>query len=105
MDYSYFPPPYDEELPRRIAEARENLSPEGVEVLDDMLAYGNSPEPGDPLEEFVHASRIRALPEREGATIQSLLSLMAAAHTAAADAAHEEKAEEPRSWWRRTFGG
>jgi hypothetical protein len=37
MDFD-FPAPYDEEVPRRIGEARHQLSPEGVVVLEGIIA-------------------------------------------------------------------
>jgi hypothetical protein len=37
MDFD-FPAPYDHEVPRRIGEARRQLSPEGVAVLERIIA-------------------------------------------------------------------
>src|SRR5919112_1316697 len=37
MDFD-LPPPYDHEVPRRIGEARHQLSPEGVVVLEGIIA-------------------------------------------------------------------
>ena len=37
MDFD-FPAPYDHEVPRRIREARRQLSPEGVAVLEGIIA-------------------------------------------------------------------
>jgi len=37
MDFD-FPAPYDEEVPRRIGEVRHQLSPEGVAVLEGIIA-------------------------------------------------------------------
>ena len=37
MDFD-FPAPYDHEVPRRIGEARHQLSPEGVAVLEGIIA-------------------------------------------------------------------
>jgi hypothetical protein len=42
MDFD-FPEPYDVEVPRRIGEAREELSLAGVEVLERILAAEGSP--------------------------------------------------------------
>jgi hypothetical protein len=39
-----FPEPYDLEVPRRIGEARQQLSPEGEEVLERILAQEGNPE-------------------------------------------------------------
>lgn len=88
--YSDFPAPYNEEVPRRIAEVRENLSPIGVEVLEDLIAEG-SEGTYDPGGELLLAMRISGLPEPEGDAIWGLLSLLGDAHGAAADAA--EKAD------------
>ena len=43
MDFD-FPEPYDQEVPRRIGEARQELSPEGLEVLERLLAQDGRPE-------------------------------------------------------------
>src|SRR5215212_7202406 len=43
MDFD-FPPPYDHEVPRRIGEARRQLSPEGVAVLEGIIAESGSLE-------------------------------------------------------------
>ena len=39
-----FPPPYDEEVPRRIGEVRHQLSPEGVVVLEGIIDESGSLE-------------------------------------------------------------
>ena len=43
MDFD-FPAPYDEEVPRRIGEARHQLSPEGVVVLEGIIDESGSLE-------------------------------------------------------------
>jgi hypothetical protein len=43
MDFG-FPAPYDHEVPRRIGEARRQLSPEGVVVLEGIIAETGSLE-------------------------------------------------------------
>src|SRR5918997_4417567 len=43
MDFD-FPAPYDEEAPRRIGEARHQLSPEGVAVLEGIIDESGSLE-------------------------------------------------------------
>ena len=43
MDFD-FPAPYDEEVPRRISEARRQLSPDGVVVLEGIIAETGSLE-------------------------------------------------------------
>jgi hypothetical protein len=43
MDFD-FPAPYDHEVPRRIGEARRQLSPEGVAVLEGIIAETGSLE-------------------------------------------------------------
>src|SRR5687767_15237442 len=43
MDFD-FPAPYDHEVPRRIGEARRQLSPEGVVVLEGIIAESGSLE-------------------------------------------------------------
>jgi hypothetical protein len=56
MDFG-FPEPYDLEVPRRIGEARQQLSPEGEEVLERIITATGSPED-------VYGA-IKALPQRE----------------------------------------
>jgi hypothetical protein len=43
MDFD-FPAPYDNEVPRRISEARRQVSPEGVAVLEGIIAESGSLE-------------------------------------------------------------
>jgi hypothetical protein len=43
MDFD-FPAPYDHDVPRRIGEARRHLSPEGVAVLEGIIAESGSLE-------------------------------------------------------------
>ena len=43
MDFD-FPETYDHEVPRRIGEARQQLSPEGLAVLERLLAEDGHPE-------------------------------------------------------------
>ena len=43
MDFD-FPAPYENEVPRRIGEARRQLSPEGVAVLEGIIAESGSLE-------------------------------------------------------------
>ena len=43
MDFD-FPAPYDHEVPRRIGEARRQLSPEGIAVLEGIIAETGSLE-------------------------------------------------------------
>ena len=52
MDFD-FPEPYDLEVPRRIGEARQALSPEGEEVLERLLAAVAGPEPTEAPEDFI----------------------------------------------------
>src|SRR5215211_1476678 len=48
IDWAYFPKPYDEELPHYAAVAYERLTPEGVELLDEVIAVHAS-NPGFPV--------------------------------------------------------
>ena len=54
MDFD-FPPPYDHEVPYRIGKARQELSPEGLEVLERIMAAFAGPEPVEPPEAIVAA--------------------------------------------------
>ncbi len=77
MDFD-FPPPYDVEVPRRVGEARQELSPEGVAVLERLLAQADTPE------DLVAA--LEPLPLGEANTILALNKLFVEAY----DAAREE---------------
>jgi hypothetical protein len=90
--YSDFPAPYNEEVPRRIAEVREKLSPIGEEVLEDLIAEGIEGT-YDPAGEMILAMRISGIPEPEGDAIWGLLPLLGDAHGAAADAAEKVRSE------------
>jgi hypothetical protein len=59
MDFD-FPKPYDHEVPRRIGEARRQLSPEGVAVLERIIAD----ESGD-LEAIIAAMELLPAPDRK----------------------------------------
>jgi hypothetical protein len=77
-----FPAPYDHEVPRRIGEARQELSPEGVEVLEMMLAESADPEDV--------GARIGALPTSEGQVLMGLASLF--------QEAYDAQIQEHRGW-------
>jgi hypothetical protein len=81
MDFD-FPEPYDREVPRRIGEARQQLSPEGVEVLERILS-----QEGDP-EDIVVA--MKALPVREPSMLLGISNLLTEAY--------EERAREHQGW-------
>ena len=53
-----FPPPYDQEVPRRIGEARRQLSPEGVAVLEGLIGESEG------LEELIVAMESLTSPDR-----------------------------------------
>ncbi len=61
MDFD-FPAPYDHEVPRRIGEARRQLSPEGVAVLEGIIAETGS------LEDLIVA--MESLPSSDRRRIQ-----------------------------------
>src|SRR5215216_4468868 len=50
-----FPEPYDLQVPRRIGEARQQLSPEGLEMLERLLEATADPEFAETPEDFVAA--------------------------------------------------
>ena len=81
MDFD-FPPPYEVEVPRRVGEARQELSPEGVAVLERLLAQADAPE------DVVAA--LEPLTQGEVNTILALNKLFVEAY----DAAQEEN----RGW-------
>src|SRR5215210_2858795 len=58
-----FPPPYDNEVPRRIGEARRHLSPEGIAVLEGIIAESGSLEDVIAAMESLPASDRRVLVE------------------------------------------
>jgi hypothetical protein len=60
MDFD-FPAPYDHEVPRRIGEARRQLSPEGVTVLEGIIAETGNLEDVIVAMELLPASDRRVL--------------------------------------------
>jgi hypothetical protein len=74
MDFD-FPAPYDHEVPRRIGEARRQLSPEGVAVLERVIAD----ESGD-LEGIIAA--IELLPASDRDVLVSISRFFAEAYDA-----------------------
>ena len=62
MDFD-FPPPYDNEVPRRIGEARRKLSGEGVAVLEGIIAERGTLEDVIVAMESLPASDRRVLVE------------------------------------------
>ena len=74
MDFD-FPAPYDHEVPRRIGEARRQLSPEGVAVLERVIAD----ESGD-LESIVAA--MEALPASDRHVLVGISRLFGEAYDA-----------------------
>src|ERR671911_3004826 len=73
MDFD-FPAPYDHEVPRRIEEARRQLSPEGIAVLEGIIA-----ETGD-LEEVIAA--MESLPSSDGRVLVGVSRFFAEAYDA-----------------------
>src|SRR5215218_1602211 len=73
MDFD-FPPPYDEEVPRRIGEARHQLSPEGVAVLEGIIAESGS------LEDVIVA--MESLPSSDRRVLVDLSRFFAEAYDA-----------------------
>jgi hypothetical protein len=73
MDFD-FPAPYDREVPRRIAQARRQLSPEGVAVLEGIMA-----ETGD-LEEVIAA--MESLPASDRRVLVGVSRFFAEAYDA-----------------------
>ena len=74
MDFD-FPAPYDHEVPRRIGEARRQLSPEGVAVLERVIAD----ESGD-LEGIIAA--IESLPASDRHVLVGISRFFAEAYDA-----------------------
>src|SRR3712207_4907039 len=81
MDFD-FPAPYDQEVPRRIGEARRRLSAEGVAVLEGIIA-----ESGD-LEDLIAA--MESLPASDGRVLVNLSRFFAEAYDA--------RMRESRGW-------
>jgi hypothetical protein len=81
MDFD-FPAPYDHEVPRRIGEARRQLSPEGVVVLEGIIA-----ETGD-LEDVIAA--MESLPASDKRVLVSVSRFFAEAYDA--------RIRESRGW-------
>jgi hypothetical protein len=72
---SDLPAPYDHEVPRRISEARRQLSPEGVAVLERVIAD----ESGD-LEELIAA--MESLPASDRRVLVGISRFFAEAYDA-----------------------
>ena len=75
MDFKEFPAPYDLEVPRRIGEARGELSPEGVAVLEGIIAD----ESGE-LEDVIAA--MESLPASDRRVLVSVSRFFAEAYDA-----------------------
>jgi hypothetical protein len=73
MDFD-FPAPYDQEVPRRIGEARRQLSPEGVAVMEHIIA-----ETGD-LEDIIAA--MESLPASDRRVLVEVSRFFAEAYDA-----------------------
>ena len=73
MDFD-FPPPYDHEVPRRIGEARRQLSAEGIAVLEGIIA-----ETGD-LEDIIAA--MESLPASDRRVLVDVSRFFAEAYDA-----------------------
>jgi hypothetical protein len=82
MDFD-FPEPYDLEVPRRIGEARQQLSPEGEEVLERLLAAMLGEEPRESPEAFV-VNALLPLPRPDQAVLLRLNNLLIEAEKALA---------------------
>ena len=80
MDFD-FPAPYDHEVPRRIGEARLQLSPEGVAVLEGIIAGTGS------LEDVIVA--MEALPASDRRVLVELSRFFAEAHGRSLRYAHQ----------------
>jgi hypothetical protein len=81
MDFD-FPAPYDHEVPRRISEARRQLSPEGVALLEGIIAETGS------LEEVIVA--MESLPVSDQRVLVGLSRFFAEAYDA--------RIRESRGW-------
>jgi hypothetical protein len=79
MDFD-FPEPYDLEVPRRIGEARQQLSPEGEAVLERLIAI-LAQEPTESPEVFI-ANALLPLPRPEQVVLLRLNNLLLEAYRA-----------------------
>jgi hypothetical protein len=77
-----FPEPYDLEVPRRIGEARKELSPEGEEVLERLLVVLANPGGAETPESI--ASAMAQLQPFEQRILHSLNDFLVDAHEALA---------------------
>ena len=85
MDFD-FPEPYDLEVPRRIGEARQQLSPEGEAVLERLIAI-IAQEPAESPEAFL-ANALLPLPRPEQVVLLRLNNLLLEAYRAS-EAEHQ----------------
>jgi hypothetical protein len=81
MDFD-FPAPYDQEVPRRIGEARRRLSAEGVAVLEGIIAESGN------LEDLIAA--MESLPASDGRVLVDVSRFFAEAYDA--------RMRESRGW-------
>jgi hypothetical protein len=81
MDFD-FPEPYDLEVPRRIGEARQELTPAGEEVLERLLAALANPGGAETPESI--ASAMAPLQPFEQRILHSLNDFLVDAHEALA---------------------
>jgi hypothetical protein len=75
MDFD-FPAPYDREVPRRVGEARRQLSPEGEEVLERILVQQDDPDN--------IAAAMERLPAPEASVLAGIAELLGEAYEASA---------------------
>ena len=94
MDFD-FPAPYDHEVPRRIRDARSQLSPEGVAVLEGIIAETGS------LEEVIVA--MESLPASDRRVLVDVSRFFAEAYDARIRES-EGWAGLQRIWRRLSFG-
>ena len=95
IDWDHFPEPYNQELPFYIGKAFQRLSPEGVEVLNEVMVLTHKvatgrdlPEAGDPAD---IGTRLGGLPEEDSTVVLKIAELMGAAFTASAEKQRGER--------------
>jgi hypothetical protein len=86
IDWDYFPEPYNQELPFYIGKAFQRLSPEGVEVLNEVMVLAHKGATGQDLPEAADpadiGTRLGGLPEEDSTVVRKITGLMEVAFSA-----------------------
>ncbi len=88
IDWDRFPEPYNQELPFYIGKAFQRLSPEGVEVLNEVMVLTHKAAGGQDLPAIDPedvGTRLGELPEKDATMVFKITELMEAALNASVE--------------------